>query len=164
MMLPGNFNRISSIDEIYTLYGIYVIIILIIYEIIIKGEIVMDKSRGKFITKCAAMAIIYAIVLAVIGFIVVNFISYDFKDVLFIESIIVIIVGALSLNSGKSMGLSLQGLGQSNAQYISNANLEITKMENEKKKPRSETNWNSTLNMISLIVAGIICIIIAFIT
>ena len=32
------------------------------------------------------------------------------------------------------MGLSMQGLGQTNSQYIANANLQITKMEKDKAK------------------------------
>ena len=32
------------------------------------------------------------------------------------------------------MGLSMQGLGQTNSQYIANANLQVTKMEKDKAK------------------------------
>jgi len=45
--------------------------------------------------------------------------------------ITVIILGALSSIGGNPMGLSLQALGQTNAQYVANANLEVTKKEKE---------------------------------
>lgn len=47
---------------------------------------------------------------------------------------VVIILGIFSGISGNSTGLSLQGMGENNAQYVSNANLETLKMQKEKTK------------------------------
>lgn len=124
----------------------------------------MDKWKIRLLINCAVRGIVWAIIPFAIGLVIINFTSYDFKDVLFIESLILIVVGVASLNSGKPMGLSLQGLGQNNAQYIANANLQISRMENEKRKYNLKSGLKSDLNIISLIIGSVICIIIVFIT
>ena len=91
------------------------------------------------------------------------FTNYNFKDVLFVEGMVVIILGIFSGISGNSTGLSLQGMGQNNAQYVSNVNLETLKMEKEKTKNNLTPNISIGLNMVSLIIGGAICIIIEFI-
>jgi len=123
----------------------------------------MDKSQIKSLIKCVVWGIFWSIILIIIGFIIANFTYYTLKDVLFIEGIIIVLLGALSSIGGNPMGLSLQGLGQSNAQYAANANLEVTKMEKEKHHNNSKPNLRSSLNTVSLIISGVICIIINFI-
>ena len=61
------------------------------------------------------------------------------------------------------MGLSLQALGQNNAQYVASANLEVIKMEKEKHHNKFKTNLRSSLNRVSLTIGGVICVIINFI-
>lgn len=89
----------------------------------------MNKSQIKALIKCIVWGILWAIVFILIGFVIVNFTSYSLKDVVFIEGIVLVALGALSLIGGNPTGLSLQALGQNNAQYVANANLEVTKME-----------------------------------
>ncbi len=60
------------------------------------------------------------------------------------------------------MGLSMQGLGQTNAQYIANANLGVTKMEKDKTK-NLKTTISVGLSTISLIIGGVLVIAINFI-
>ena len=61
---------------------------------------------------------------------------------------------------GNSTGLSLQGMGQNNAQYLANANLEISRMENEKTKSNLRLMLNIGLSTVSMTIGGVICIII----
>ena len=60
------------------------------------------------------------------------------------------------------MGLSMQGLGQNNAQYIANANLEVSKMEKEKTN-NIKTTISAGLSTVSLIIGGLLVIAINFI-
>jgi len=97
-----------------------------------------------------------------IGLGIVHFTSHNLKDILFIEGIILVILGVSSFLGGNPTGLSLQGLGQTNAQYIANANLEVTKMEKEKTNT-IKNNFKTNISTVSLVIGGIICIIINFI-
>lgn len=92
----------------------------------------MEKSILKTIGKCVIFGIIWGIVLFGVALIITNFKDYELRDVLFVEGIIFVIGGVLSSIGGNPMGLSMQGLGQNNAQYIANANLEVSKMEKDK--------------------------------
>lgn len=123
----------------------------------------MDKSQIKSLIKCVVWGIFWSIILVIIGFVIENFTSYTLKDILFIEGIVVVLLGALSSIGGNPMGLSLQALGQNNAQYAANANLEVTRMEKEKRHNNFKSNLRSSLNTVSLIIGGVICIIINFI-
>lgn len=122
----------------------------------------MDKSQIKSLIKCVVWGIIWSIILVLIGLGIVNFTTYNLKDVLFIEGIILVILGVSSFLGGNPTGLSLQGLGQTNAQYIANANLEVTRMEKEKTTP-IKNNFKASINTVSLVMGGVICIIINFI-
>lgn len=97
-----------------------------------------------------------------VALIIRNFKGYELRDVLFVECIIFVIGGVLSSLGGNSMGLSMQGLGQTNAQYIANANLEVTKMEKDKTK-NIKTTISVGLSIISLIIGGVLIIVISFI-
>ena len=70
--------------------------------------------------------------------------------------------GVLSSIGGNPMGLSMQGLGQNNAQYIANANLEVSKMEKDKTN-NIKTTISAGLSTVSLIIGGLLVIAINFI-
>jgi len=123
----------------------------------------MDKSQIKSLIKCVVWGIIWSIILVLIGLGIVNFTTHNLKDVLFIEGIILVIFGISSFLGGNPTGLSLQGLGQTNAQYIANANLEVTRMEKEKTTTTIKNSFKTIINTVSLIIGGLICIIINFI-
>ncbi|WP_346936430.1 hypothetical protein [Clostridium sp.] len=122
----------------------------------------MDKSQIKSLIKCVVWGIIWSIILVLIGLGIVNFTTHNLKDVLFVEGIILVILGVSSFLGGNPTGLSLQGFGQTNAQYIANANLEVTRMEKEK-TTTIKNNFKTSINTVSLVMGGIICIIINFI-
>lgn len=122
----------------------------------------MDKSILKNIIKCAIFGVIWAILLFGVALVIINFKDYELKDVLFIEGIIFVMAGVFSFLGGNSLGLSLQGLGQTNAQYIANANVEVAKMEKDKTKNLKAT-ISVGLSTVSLVIGGILAIIINFI-
>ncbi|WP_195988365.1 hypothetical protein [Clostridium sp. D53t1_180928_C8] len=122
----------------------------------------MDKSILKPIWKCAIFGIVWAILLFGVALIITNFKDYTLKDVLFIEGIVLIMVGVLSSLGGNPMGLSMQGFGQNNAQYIANANLEVTKLEKDKTS-NIKTTVSIGLSTVSLVIGGVLAIILNFI-
>ncbi len=122
----------------------------------------MDKCNVKLFTKLILLGVFWSIIFCIIAFIIVKFTDYNFKDVLFIEGIAVISLAILSFIGINPMGTSLQALGQSNSQYVSNANLEVTKVEKEKNKNGIKPIITIGFNRISLIIGGIICIIINY--
>ncbi|WP_297638745.1 hypothetical protein [uncultured Clostridium sp.] len=122
----------------------------------------MDMSILKSIFKCILFGVIWATVLFVIALIVTNYKNYALKDVLFVEGIFFIIFGILSSLKGNSLGIPIQGLGQSNAQYITNANLHATDLETNKFKG-IKTTLSIGLSAVSFMIGGVIAIIINFI-
>ena len=122
----------------------------------------MEKSILKTIGKCVIFGIIWGIVLFGVALIITNFKDYELRDVLFVEGIIFVVGGVLSSIGGNPMGLSMQGLGQNNAQYITNANLEVSKMEKDKTN-NIKTTISAGLSTVSLIIGGLLVIAINFI-
>lgn len=122
----------------------------------------MEKSILKTIGKCVIFGIIWGIVLFGVALIITNFKDYELRDVLFVEGIIFVVGGVLSSIGGNPMGLSIQGLGQNNAQYIANANLEVSKMEKDKTN-NIKTTISAGLSTVSLIIGGLLVIAINFI-
>lgn len=127
-----------------------------------KGGKSMEKSILKTIGKCVILGIIWGIVLFGVALIITNFKDYELRDVLFVEGIIFVVGGVLSSIGGNPMGLSMQGLGQNNAQYIANANLEVSKMEKDKTN-NIKTTISAGLSTVSLIIGGLLVIAINFI-
>lgn len=119
----------------------------------------MDKQKinMKLIIKLLLLVVLFL----GLAFIISKVIGYGIKDVLFIEGIILILGGILSSINGNPKGLSIQGLGSINAQYISNANLEITKMEREKVNIKEELKF--AFSGIALIISGLVCVVINYI-
>ena len=122
----------------------------------------MEKSILKTIGKCVIFGIIWGIVLFGVALIITNFKDYELRDVLFVEGIIFVVGGVLSSIGGNPMGFSMQGLGQNNAQYIANANLEVSKMEKDKTN-NIKTTISAGLSTVSLIIGGLLVIAINFI-
>ena len=122
----------------------------------------MDKSVLKTIGKCVIFGVIWAIILFGVALVIANFKGYELKNILFIEGIIFVMIGILSSIGGNPMGLSMQGLGQSNAQYIANGNLEVAKMEKDKTKS-VKTTVSIGLSTVSLVIGGVLVITLNFI-
>ncbi|MGL5415088.1 MAG: hypothetical protein ACRDAU_05465 [Clostridium sp.] len=100
-------------------------------------------------------------VLAIIISIGISFIGkINMNDVLFMEGIVLVVVGLLSSMGGNTNGAGIQGLGSNSTQYITNASLEIKRMEEKNGKNKSRVDFDN-IN-IALIFAGILCIIINF--
>lgn len=122
----------------------------------------MKDIQIKLLVKCVLLGLILSGILVLIGFTITKYTSFNLKDVLFFEGIIVVMFAALSAVGGIPIGLSLQGMGQNNAQYVANATLEAARMEKESKVKTLRKEFNKSTTMASLVIAGVICIITNF--
>lgn len=123
----------------------------------------MDKSIIKSIGKNLLFSFVWTIIFCLIAWVITYFTKYNLKDVLFVEGIFIVILGLSVTFKSDSSGLSLMGLGQSNAQYLANANLEVTRKVNDNLKGNAASMFRHSFNGISLIIAGIVCVMINFI-
>jgi len=130
------------------------------YNVGKRGRFFMNKRDFKSLIKYIYFGILESFILVLIGLAIVSFNNYNLKDVLFVEGIVLIILAVFCVIGGDSTGLSLQGMGQNNAQYLANANLETLKLENEKTKSNLRPMLNIGLNTVSMTIGGVICIII----
>jgi hypothetical protein len=89
----------------------------------------MPKSKFRF----ALLALLYSLAFFGIGYAAAVFIanrqSYKLQDVMFIEGLLMVIVGLMLSMKGNPSGISLNGLGQTYAQYNASWNLEVTRIE-----------------------------------
>ena len=121
----------------------------------------MKDERISLLIKSIIWGVIWLGVASLVGLLITKFTNYkSFENVLFIEGLIMIFIGIATSISGDPMGISLQGLGQNNAQYINNANLEISKME--KQRVTVKRNIAFALSTFSLLIGGILSAGITF--
>lgn len=122
----------------------------------------MKNRIVNILVKSIIWGVVWLGVAALIGFIITKISpNKNFENVLFIEGLVLVFGGIFASISGDPMGLSIQGLGQNNAQYIANANLEISKMEKEKSGMKIDIGFS--LSTFSLIIGGILSVILTFI-
>ena len=91
----------------------------------------MFKSMVKNMLLLVMYGLIFLGLGYVVAIIIVNLFGYVLQDVMFIEGLIVIILGFLFSMKGNPSGSSLQGFGRNNAQQLSYLNMEATKVERE---------------------------------
>lgn len=123
----------------------------------------MDKNVLKSLGKCIAFGLAWTALLFIVALILSKTKGYLLKDVLFIGGILFILLGILSSVGGNSMGLSLQSLGQNNAQFNSSSNLEVSKIEKERTNGISKVTISASISTASLVLAGIFSIVINYI-
>lgn len=115
----------------------------------------MRSFFGKMISIC-----IIAIGGVGVAFLIANSYSYNIEDVMFIEGMILLIVGVFTGMGGDSKGLSFQSIGQISSQYTTNANLEVTKMERSS-LGKLKQNIEDIKSSSTIIISSIIIIIIS---
>jgi len=70
-----------------------------------------------------------------LSFAISHWFSYNLNDVLFILGLFALMIGIISNISGNSHGLSLQSLGNNNAQYVANVDFKANEHENIEHRP-----------------------------
>ena len=102
----------------------------------------MSKHILKLFLKQMFWIIVQVIVLLAIGIGLSEIKGYSIKDVIFVEGIIVIILALFTSMQGNPMGLSIQSMGQNNAQINSNNNIKIKEIEEKKTKNKVRSTLN----------------------
>lgn len=127
-----------------------------------KGVFTLKDNRIKLVIKSFLWGTAWLIAAVLIGFIITKVTPYkNFENILFIEGIILVFVGIFASISGDPIALSMQGLGQNSAQYVANANLEVTKMEREKSNRKLDVSL--AVSTFSLILGGLFSAGVTFI-
>lgn len=125
----------------------------------------MDNYKIKLFLKFVLFGVIWALISAGIGLLISEVTDYNFRDVFFVEGMVLIIIGIFSSIGGKLTGLPLQ-LKSSNPQYVTNGYLQMKDIEKKEKKNNSDVrkvNISIGISGIALIVGGLICMIINFV-
>ncbi|ENZ32897.1 hypothetical protein HMPREF1084_02244 [Clostridium butyricum 60E.3] len=102
----------------------------------------MSKHILKLFLKQMFWIIVQVIILLAIGIGLSEIKGYSIKDVIFVEGIIVIILALFTSMQGNPMGLSIQSMGQNNAQINSNNNIKIKEIEEKKTKNKVRSTLN----------------------
>ena len=116
----------------------------------------MKKTElGKYIL----IMFINYFILALISFLISYFYSFTLKDTTFVIGLAVFIIELCINIFGNSFGLSLNSLGQTNSQYVSNVDFKAYQHEDIKNKP--EVNLINLVNS-TLFFASIFILITAY--
>lgn len=91
----------------------------------------MVKSRLKIIFLMIIYSLIFVGVGYLIGILISHWLGYKFQDVMFVEGILVAIVGLFSMMKGNPSGISMHEIGQNYAQFVGTLNLEVTVHERQ---------------------------------
>lgn len=111
----------------------------------------MKKTR---FLRFISVIIINYFILGLISFAISQFYSFILKDTSFVVGLIVCMVELCINISGNSLGVSLQSLGQTNSQYVSNVDFKAYQHEDIKKIPNVNIKnlINSTLLFASILI------------
>ncbi|SHI93298.1 hypothetical protein SAMN02745163_01049 [Clostridium cavendishii DSM 21758] len=120
----------------------------------------MGKFNFGVLIKCIIFGVVWALILSLVGLCIKNFTNYSFKDILFLEGLIVILLSGMALVSGGSMGESFKILGEMNTER---PNLELKRFEDEKTKNIFKRTLSIERNSLSIIIGAFICFIISFV-
>ncbi|WP_291653580.1 hypothetical protein [Clostridium sp.] len=123
----------------------------------------MIKKNSKTFSRFITISIITLIVSFILGQIISSFKGYNFSDVLFVEGIIILMMGIFSAVGGNPMSLSLQDFGQINPQWLANISLETNEIDRRRIIDSCKVNINIDITTISLVIVGSISLLISFI-
>lgn len=123
----------------------------------------MNKDNVKTVFDYSVLGVCWFGISIMVGIFITLFTRYNFMDILFVEGMLLIMVGVSFEVGSERTWLSLQPLGSPDAQYISNMNLEIAKIAAEEKNDIRRILLSRGLSSISLIIGGIFALAINFI-
>lgn len=124
--------------------------------------VLMRKNNSKSLKKFISIFIANSVSLFVIGGIISNLNGFQLKDVLFVEGILVLMIGIFSSIGGNTQSLSLQEFGQVNPQCFVNIVLESNSIQKERVISTSNIEINMDLVSTSITLGAIIALIISY--
>lgn len=111
----------------------------------------------KKVSRLILYVLIYMAILVTLSYILTKVFSSNFKDTLFIQNLLLLFVLLFSGISNEKKALSIQGLGEFNAQYISTSVLSTSIIEKENKESKNIYLLDSIPLFLSCIFLIIIC-------
>ena len=124
--------------------------------------IFMMKKNSKSLKNFSWIFISNLVFLFLIAGVISSLKGYQFKDVLFVEGILVFMVSVLSSIDGKPLSLSLQEFGQVNPQYFASIVLESNATEKEIIISSSNISIKMDIVSTSIMIGSIIVLIISY--
>lgn len=124
--------------------------------------IFMMKKNSKSLKNFSWIFISNLVFLFLIAGVISSLKGYQFKDVLFVEGILVFMVSVLSSIDGKPLSLSLQEFGQVNPQYFASIVLESNATEKERIISSSNISIKMDIVSTSIMIGSIIVLIISY--
>ena len=124
--------------------------------------IFMTKKNSKGLKNFSWIFISNLVFLFLIAGVISSLKGYQFKDVLFVEGILVFMVSVLSSIDGKPLSLSLQEFGQVNPQYFASIVLESNATEKERIISSSNISIKMDIVSTSIMIGSIIVLIISY--
>ena len=122
----------------------------------------MIKKNSKSLKNFSWIFISNLVFLFLIAGVISSLKGYQFKDVLFVEGILVFMVSVLSSIDGKPLSLSLQEFGQVNPQYFASIVLESNATEKERIISSSNISIKMDIVSTSIMIGSIIVLIISY--
>lgn len=122
----------------------------------------MMKNNSKRFKKFIPIFVVSLLSLFLLGAIISSINGFQLRDVVFVEGILILMIGIFSSISGSTQNLSLQEFGQINPQYFANIILDSSSIKKEKSLVASNIQINIDLVNTSIIVGAIIALIISF--
>ncbi|MEG0691849.1 MAG: hypothetical protein RR444_02080 [Oscillospiraceae bacterium] len=127
------------------------------------------KAKFKKVLKKILFLLLFSIIILGIGYLIALIISTSAKssmsDIMCYEGILAVIIGVFLCMKGNPSGLSISGMGQSNPQYISFQNLEVTRIEREQHPYYKDFFKNAVVEFafsgVTIILSGIFMLIIS---
>lgn len=120
----------------------------------------MEKSSMNILLRSVIIGVVWAAALIGLGFWIESSTNSPLVDILFFEGGIFILLGGLSLIGGIPAGVSLKGMGRSDAQYIAGIQMEVAQKEKAASPAILKNKLSYAFNAISLLIGGGICIVI----
>lgn len=122
----------------------------------------MNTNIFKTICKCISWSIFILSLILLSAYIITCYKNYLFENVLFVESIIIIMFGFFASISGNSSGLYFQTAEQNSSQFKALETLKITEIEKEKTKGLDNLNIISSISTVSLVFSGLLGVIASY--
>lgn len=122
----------------------------------------MRKNNSKSLKKFISIFITNLVSVLLIGGLISNLKGFQLKDVLFVEGILVLMMGVFSSIGVNTEGLSLREFVQINPQCVTNIVLESNSLEKERVVSASNIQINMDLVSTAITLGAIVSLIISY--
>jgi hypothetical protein len=120
----------------------------------------MKNASVKITLKLFIYGVLWSILTLAIAGIFTPLTNFFFKDIIFVEGLLMLVISITSAINSKSLGMSFYILNEMHSKYIDNK--DFTKEENNIFNTLNNINFHIFLNWISIAIGGFIDILLIF--